>query len=260
MVATETRVSEVVIGTMMIPEMWYSASEALKVPESSGVAPSWAVPSLAFLWHVGATDSVPCLPLSLRTCFLPHCGPSRYEVRMLGYKLMQAMRFAVEEINNRSGLLPGVRLGYEMVDTCYVSNNVQPVLYFLAQEDYFLPIQEDYSHYVPRVVAVIGPENSESTMTVAHFLSLFLLPQVRPLGPGRRGWGGGRGVVVQRAHSPHQSWGGGGSRSRVRTWTLTLGKHPGLLVQSSGSGDRQTWVCIWALSPTHCEDLSRSLF
>ncbi|XP_074236265.1 taste receptor type 1 member 2 isoform X1 [Saimiri boliviensis] len=101
-----------------------------------------------------------------------------YEVKLSGYNLMQAMRFAVEEINNDSSLLPDVRLGYEMVDVCYVSNNVQPVLYFLAQEDNLLPIQEDYSNYVPRVVAVIGPENSESVTTVANFLSLFLLPQI----------------------------------------------------------------------------------
>ncbi|CAK6440678.1 unnamed protein product [Pipistrellus nathusii] len=107
---------------------------------------------------------------------VPKC--KEYEVKALGYKLMQAMHFAVEEINNHSSLLPGVRLGYEMVDTCYVSNNVQPVLYFLAQEDYLLPVQEDYSRYVPRVVAVIGPENSEATITVAHILSLFLLPQI----------------------------------------------------------------------------------
>ncbi|XP_066121249.1 taste receptor type 1 member 2 [Saccopteryx bilineata] len=107
---------------------------------------------------------------------VPKC--KEYETKALGYSLMQAMRFAVEEINNHSSLLPGVRLGYEMVDVCYISNNVQPVLYFLAQEDYSLPIQEDYSHYVPRVVAVIGPDNSESTITVAHFLSLFLLPQI----------------------------------------------------------------------------------
>lgn len=116
-----------------------------------------------------------------------HCRPPRYETKVLGYNLMQAMRFAVEEINNHSSLLPGVLLGYEMVDICYISNNVQPVLYFLAREDDFLPIQEDYSHYVPRVVAVIGPDSSESTMTVAHFLSLFLLPEVRPLTPGRGG-------------------------------------------------------------------------
>ncbi|XP_049627938.1 taste receptor type 1 member 2 [Suncus etruscus] len=107
---------------------------------------------------------------------VPQC--KEYEMKVLGYNFMQAMRFAVEEINNHSTLLPGVLLGYEMVDICYTTNNIQPVLYFLAGEDYFLPIQEDYSHYVPRVVAVIGPDNSESAITVAHFLSLFLLPQI----------------------------------------------------------------------------------
>ncbi|XP_004425699.1 PREDICTED: taste receptor type 1 member 2 [Ceratotherium simum simum] len=107
---------------------------------------------------------------------VPKC--KEYEMKVLGYNLMQAMRFAVEEINNHSTLLPGVLLGYEMVDTCYVSNNVHPVLYYLAGEDYLLPIEDDYSHYVPRVVAVIGPDSSEAAMTVAHLLSLFLLPQI----------------------------------------------------------------------------------
>ncbi|KAL4662537.1 hypothetical protein H8957_014632 [Semnopithecus entellus] len=107
---------------------------------------------------------------------VPMC--KEYETKVMGYNLMQAMRFAVEEINNDSSLLPDVLLGYEMVDVCYISNNVQPVLYFLAQDNDLLPIQEDYSNYMPRVVAVIGPDNSDAVMTVANFLSLFLLPQI----------------------------------------------------------------------------------
>ncbi|XP_064137440.1 taste receptor type 1 member 2 [Loxodonta africana] len=107
---------------------------------------------------------------------VPKC--KEYEMKVLGYNLMQAMRFAVEEINNHSSLLPGVLLGYEMVDICYISNSIQPVLYFLAREDSFLPIQDDYSNYVPRVVAVIGPDNTESTGMAAHLLSLLLLPQI----------------------------------------------------------------------------------
>uniref|UniRef100_A0A4X2KZ94 Taste receptor type 1 member 2 n=1 Tax=Vombatus ursinus TaxID=29139 RepID=A0A4X2KZ94_VOMUR len=91
---------------------------------------------------------------------------------------MQAMRFAVEEINNDSSLLPGLLLGYEMVDVCYITNNIQPVLYFLAKENFNLPIQHDYSSYEPRVVAVIGPDTAESVITVSNLLSLFLLPQL----------------------------------------------------------------------------------
>ncbi|XP_074158664.1 taste receptor type 1 member 2 [Sminthopsis crassicaudata] len=107
---------------------------------------------------------------------VPQCKD--YEVKVLGYNLMQAMRFAVEEINNDSHLLPGVSLGYEMVDVCYLTNNIQPVLYFLAKENFNLPIQQDYSSYEPRVVAVIGPDTSESVVTVSNLLSLFLLPQI----------------------------------------------------------------------------------
>lgn len=87
--------------------------------------------------------------------FPPH-GVLQVRMKVLGYNLMQAMK-PCEEINNDSSLLPYVLLGYEMVDSCYMSNNVQPVFYFLSQDDYFLPIQEDYSHYVPRVVAIIVP-------------------------------------------------------------------------------------------------------
>ncbi|XP_056681894.1 taste receptor type 1 member 2 [Monodelphis domestica] len=107
---------------------------------------------------------------------VPQCKD--YETKVLGYNLMQAMRFAVEEINNDSSLLPGLLLGYEMVDVCYLTNNIQPVLYFLAKENFSLPIQQDYSNYLPRVVAVIGPDTAESVVTVNHLLSLFLLPQI----------------------------------------------------------------------------------
>lgn len=136
-------------------------------------------------------------------------------MKVLGYNLMQAMRFAVEEINNHSSLLPGVQLGYEIVDICYQTNNVQPVLYFLTQPDYFLPISKDYSYYIPRVVAVIGPDNSESTITVANFLSLFLLPQVR-LWSSQRGWGRVGRVTLQVAGKPFLHHHRSGSRSKVR--------------------------------------------
>ncbi|CAO2589738.1 Taste receptor type 1 member 2 [Lemmus lemmus] len=107
---------------------------------------------------------------------VPRCN--EFELKVLGYNLMQAMRFAVEEINNCSSLLPGVLLGYEIVDVCYLSNNIHPGLYFLAQDDDFFPILKDYSSYMPHVVAVIGPDNSESAITLSNILSHFLIPQI----------------------------------------------------------------------------------
>ncbi|XP_077167619.1 taste receptor type 1 member 2 [Paroedura picta] len=88
------------------------------------------------------------------------------------------MRFAVEEINNSSALLPGISLGYEMMDVCYLTNIIHPVLYFLSDHHSQLEIQTNYTHYRPRVVAVIGPDSSLAAVPVAHLLSLFLVPQI----------------------------------------------------------------------------------
>ncbi|XP_060115219.1 taste receptor type 1 member 2 [Heteronotia binoei] len=88
------------------------------------------------------------------------------------------MRFAVEEINNSSTLLPGVSLGYEMVDICYLTNIIHPILYFLSDNQSQLEIRTNYTDYHPRVVAVIGPDSSLAAVTVAHLLSLFLVPQI----------------------------------------------------------------------------------
>lgn len=192
---------------MAVVVMVIGDNDEIKMPESSGVAPSRATPRLSY----GRQRGLPGSPIPSPS----HSGPAshptprgspRYEIRVLGYDLMQAMRFAGEEINSQSSLLPGVLLGYEMVAVGRTSNDVQPVLHFPAKEDCSLPIQEDYSHWVPRAVAVLGPGNSESTVTVARFLSLLLLPQGRPLGPGVRSWGAeewlSRGLT-----SPHRSWG-----------------------------------------------------
>uniref|UniRef100_A0A7M4FL10 Taste receptor type 1 member 2 n=1 Tax=Crocodylus porosus TaxID=8502 RepID=A0A7M4FL10_CROPO len=84
----------------------------------------------------------------------------------------------VEEINNSSTLLPGVSLGYEMVDVCYHTNVVHPLLYFLANNHSRVQLQESYTCYQPRVLAVVGPDSSPGAVTMANVLSLFLIPQI----------------------------------------------------------------------------------
>ena len=69
--------------------------------------------ALVFLLQAGGTGWLtrPLLPSPSRSgpvAHPTHGGPSRYEMKVLGYNLMQAMRFAVEEINNDSSLLPDV--------------------------------------------------------------------------------------------------------------------------------------------------------
>ncbi|XP_016865965.1 G-protein coupled receptor family C group 6 member A isoform X2 [Homo sapiens] len=92
-----------------------------------------------------------------------------------------AMIHSIEMINN-STLLPGVKLGYEIYDTCTeVTVAMAATLRFLSKFNCSRETVEfkcDYSSYMPRVKAVIGSGYSEITMAVSRMLNLQLMPQV----------------------------------------------------------------------------------
>lgn len=96
-----------------------------------------------------------------------------------GYCLSQAFRFAVEEINNSSTLLPNVTLGYEIYDTCSEPTNFHATLCALARKGrQDVQVLSSFQHYEPQAVAVIGPDSTRLALTTAAVLSLFLVPEV----------------------------------------------------------------------------------
>ncbi|XP_054210620.1 G-protein coupled receptor family C group 6 member A isoform X2 [Homo sapiens] len=92
-----------------------------------------------------------------------------------------AMIHSIEMINN-STLLSGVKLGYEIYDTCTeVTVAMAATLRFLSKFNCSRETVEfkcDYSSYMPRVKAVRGSGYSEITMAVSRMLNLQLMPQV----------------------------------------------------------------------------------
>ncbi|NXX45772.1 TS1R3 protein, partial [Tricholaema leucomelas] len=90
------------------------------------------------------------------------------------------MKFAIEEINNSTSLLPGVRLGYDMYDTCFEPlMALQPSLLFLTRKGTrAIGVHCNYTDYQPRVTAVIGPHKSDLCLATAKLFSFFLVPQV----------------------------------------------------------------------------------
>ncbi|KAJ8388925.1 hypothetical protein AAFF_G00124860, partial [Aldrovandia affinis] len=76
-----------------------------------------------------------------------------------GYQMLQVMRFAVEEINNSTSILPDVSLGYEIFDHCSEIHNFPSVFEFLSKEGAF-EIHANFKDYQPKVVSVIGPFGS----------------------------------------------------------------------------------------------------
>nr|XP_006205751.1 G-protein coupled receptor family C group 6 member A [Vicugna pacos] len=113
--------------------------------------------------------------------------PRRPEIqKCVGFEISNflqtlAMIHSIEMINN-STLLTGVKLGYEIYDTCTdVTVAMAAALRFLSKFNCSREVVEfqcDYSSYMPRVKAVIGAGYSEITMAVSRMLNLQLMPQV----------------------------------------------------------------------------------
>uniref|UniRef100_H3BHP4 G-protein coupled receptors family 3 profile domain-containing protein n=1 Tax=Latimeria chalumnae TaxID=7897 RepID=H3BHP4_LATCH len=96
-----------------------------------------------------------------------------------GYMHLQALRFAVEEINNSSSLLPSITLGYDLFDDCYEAAGIMATFSFLsANLESNVKIQKDYISYQSKVIAVIGPMVSDTAVTTSSILSYFMVPQI----------------------------------------------------------------------------------
>ena len=90
------------------------------------------------------------------------------------------MKYAVDEINANRTLLPGVKLGYEIYDTCRQSSViVKPTISFLtAKSNKALSVECNYTNYETSISAVIGPYTSEMVSVIGKLLGFFQMPQV----------------------------------------------------------------------------------
>ena len=99
-----------------------------------------------------------------------------------GYGLGRAlvMKYAVDEINADQMILPGIKLGYEILDTCKETANIlKPTLFFLTENSTEeLAVTCNYTNFQTRVVAVIGPSSSELVSVIGKLLGFFLMPMV----------------------------------------------------------------------------------
>nr|ADE74974.1 extracellular calcium-sensing receptor [Callorhinchus milii] len=104
----------------------------------------------------------------------------RYNFR--GFRWLQAMIFAIEEINNSMAFLPNITLGYRIFDTCNtVSKALEATLSFVAQNKIdSLNLDEfcNCSDHIPSTIAVVGATGSGISTAVANLLGLFYIPQV----------------------------------------------------------------------------------
>ncbi len=101
------------------------------------------------------------------------CSIDSREVRF-----SRAMVFAIEEINNSTELLPGIKLGYQIHDSCasvpvavhvafQLSNGLDPVFY-----------TGDNCSQSGVVMAVVGESGSTPSISMSRVIGSFNIPQV----------------------------------------------------------------------------------
>ncbi|XP_066566524.1 extracellular calcium-sensing receptor-like [Amia ocellicauda] len=87
------------------------------------------------------------------------------------------MVFAVDEINASKELLPLLRLGYAMYDTCdSITKAVEEVFALVTGEDTYVPNYRCQSS--SSLAAVIGESSSTISMAMARILGIYQYPQV----------------------------------------------------------------------------------
>ncbi|KAM9429331.1 taste receptor type 1 member 1-like [Salvelinus alpinus] len=91
--------------------------------------------------------------------------------------MFQVMRFAVQEINNSSLILPNVSLGYEIFDHCSDKFNFQSILNMISRNG-SIRVLRCVNKYLSKVIAVAGPFRSMESMTVAPLFAMNLIPMV----------------------------------------------------------------------------------
>ncbi|XP_004554154.2 taste receptor type 1 member 2-like [Maylandia zebra] len=93
------------------------------------------------------------------------------------YRRFQMMRFAVEQINNSTYILPNVSLGYEIFDHCSDTKNFPGILNLISVNGLIQPWFEPLKNF-SRVMAVVGPFTSTDALTIAPLFMTDLIPMV----------------------------------------------------------------------------------
>ena len=95
-----------------------------------------------------------------------------------GLRFSRAMVFAIEQINNSTELLPGIKLGYEIYDSCASVSVAVHVAFQLSGGLDPVFNTGDKCSKSGMVMAVVGASESTPSISMSRIIGPFNIPQV----------------------------------------------------------------------------------
>ena len=92
---------------------------------------------------------------------------------LVGYQYMEAMLYTLDKINKRTDILPGVKLGSVIYDTCR-----SPTITADRTKEFIRMTLPPYNESGPVFAGVIGAFVSGNSVIVGNFLRVFQIPQI----------------------------------------------------------------------------------
>ncbi|KAJ7324677.1 hypothetical protein JRQ81_017697 [Phrynocephalus forsythii] len=137
--------------------------------------------------YVNAEDAMHVIggmfPIHFRTILeedptsTPPMSPQCEGFNFRGYRWVKAMIHAINDINKRDDILPDIKLGYQIYDTCFtMSKTVENSLAFLTGQNETTPVFR-CSSGAP-LAAVVGAGGSTLSIASSRILGLYYFPQV----------------------------------------------------------------------------------
>ncbi|XP_038071165.1 metabotropic glutamate receptor-like [Patiria miniata] len=146
-------------------------------PAITGIIPSAAHASMTRPGHVILGAS---LPIHGRSSG-PLCSGKLYD---WGIELSAILLFAIEEINNRTDLLPNITIGYDIRDNCYSETLSMWTALSLASTSERPQEDVEFTKISPaeygNLFCIIGTQTSATTITTAQAASLYRIPVISP--------------------------------------------------------------------------------
>ncbi|KAK5614404.1 hypothetical protein CRENBAI_026022 [Crenichthys baileyi] len=103
-------------------------------------------------------------------------SPNSFNARELRFS--RTMIFAIEEINNSTELLPGIRLGYQIYDTCASVPIAVHVAFQLLNGQNPVFYNDSNCSQSGVVIAAVGDSGSTPSISISHIMGSFNIPLV----------------------------------------------------------------------------------